>query len=174
MNEAEFKEISDFINILADASKKITLNGFLSHKSLKIKDDGSPVTEFDINSEKIMCKLISEKFPDHSILAEEEGSKKLDSDYTWILDPIDGTRSFIIGRPLWGTLICLVYKDLPIIGLADFPALNERWLGYRNNCFFNNSKFKSNHIFTNKISEATIGSTGPNLFSKDGKKNMSA
>ena len=170
MNEAEFKEISDFIHILADASKKITLNGFLSHKSLKIKDDGSPVTEFDINAEKTMCRLISEKFPDHSILAEEEGSKKLDSDYTWILDPIDGTRSFIIGRPLWGTLICLVYKDLPIIGLADFPALNERWLGYRNNCFFNNSKFKSNHIFTNEISEATIGSTGPNLFSKDGKK----
>ena len=71
---------------------------------------------------------------------------------------------------MWGTLICLVYKDLPIIGLADFPALNERWLGYRNNCFFNNSKFKSNHIFTNKISEATIGSTGPNLFSRNGKK----
>ena len=58
MNEAEFKEISDFIHILADASKKITLNGFLSHKSLKIKDDGSPVTEFDINAEKIMCRLI--------------------------------------------------------------------------------------------------------------------
>ena len=71
---------------------------------------------------------------------------------------------------MWGTLICLVYKDIPIIGLADFPALNERWLGYKNNCFLNNSKFKSNHIFTNKISEATIGSTGPNLFSKDGKK----
>ena len=69
MNEAEFKEISDFIHILADASKKITLNGFLSHKSLKIKDDGSPVTEFDINAEKIMCRLISEKFPYHSILA---------------------------------------------------------------------------------------------------------
>ena len=80
--------------------------------------------------------IIVEDMLSDYILAEEEGSKKLDSDYTWILDPIDGTRSFIIGRPLWGTLICLVYKDLPIIGLADFPALNERWLGYRNNCFF--------------------------------------
>ena len=101
MNEAEFKEISDFLNLLADASKKITLDGFLSDKSLQIKNDGSPVTEFDKNSENIMCKLISKKFPDHNILAEEEGSKKLDSDYTWILDPIDGTRNYIIGRPLW-------------------------------------------------------------------------
>ena len=170
MNEAEFKQISDFLNLLADASKKITLDGFLSHKSLQIKDDESPVTEFDINAEKIICKLISEKFPDHSILAEEGGSKRLDSDYTWILDPIDGTRSFIIGRPLWGTLICLAFKGLPIIGLADFPALNERWLGYNNNCFLNNSKFKSNHVFTNEISKATVGSTGPNLFTKEGKK----
>ena len=115
MNEAEFKEISDFLNLLADASKKITLDGFLSDKSLQIKNDGSPVTEFDKNSEKIMCKLISEKFPDHNILGEEEGSKKLDSDYTWILDPIDGTKNFIIGRPLWGTLICLAFKGLPIM-----------------------------------------------------------
>ncbi|MDC0227747.1 hypothetical protein OAK51_04530 [Alphaproteobacteria bacterium] len=170
MNEAEFKQISDFLNLLADTSKKITLHGFLSHKSLQIKDDKSPVTEFDIKAEKIICKLISEKFPDHNILAEEGGSKKLGSDYTWILDPIDGTRSFIIGRPLWGTLICLAFKGLPIIGLADFPALNERWLGYNNNCFLNNSKFKSNHVFTNEISKAIVGSTGPNLFTTEGKK----
>ena len=170
MNEAEFKEISDFLNLLADASKKITLDGFLSDKSLQIKNDGSPVTEFDKNSEKIMCKLISEKFPDHNILAEEEGSKKLDSDYTWILDPIDGTKNFIIGRPLWGTLICLAFKGLPIIGLADFPALNERWLGYKSNCLLNNSNFKSNHLFTNKISEAIVGSTDPSLFSEEGQK----
>jgi len=174
MNEAEFKQISDFLNLLADESKKITLDGFLSHKSLQIKDDESPVTEFDINAEKIICKLISEKFPDHSILAEEGGSKRLDSDYTWILDPIDGTRSFIIGRPLWGTLICLTFKGMPIIGLADFPALNERWLGYEKNCFLNNCQFKSNHVFTNDISQATLGSTGPSLFSQDGKKKYDA
>jgi len=174
MNEAEFKQIADFLNTLADESKKITLDGFNSDKQLKIKDDGSPVTEFDVNAEKIMCELISEKFPDHSILAEENGTKKLDSDYTWILDPIDGTRSFIIGRPLWGTLICLTFKGMPIIGLADFPALNERWLGYEKNCFLNNCQFKSNHVFTNDISQATLGSTGPSLFSQEGKKKYDA
>lgn len=174
MNEAEFKQIADFLHTLADESKKITLDGFNSYKQLKIKDDGSPVTEFDVNAEKIMCELISEKFPDHSILAEENGTKKLDSDYTWILDPIDGTRSFIIGRPLWGTLICLTFKGMPIIGLADFPALNERWLGYEKNCFLNNCQFKSNHMFTNDISQATLGSTGPSLFSQDGKKKYDA
>jgi inositol-phosphate phosphatase/L-galactose 1-phosphate phosphatase/histidinol-phosphatase len=174
MNEAEFKQFADFLNTLADESKKITLDGFNSDKQLKIKDDGSPVTEYDINAEKIICELISEKFPDHSILAEENGTKKLDSDYTWILDPIDGTRSFIIGRPLWGTLICLTFKGMPIIGLADFPALNERWLGYEKNCFLNNCQFKSNHVFTNDISQATLGSTGPSLFSQDGKKKYDA
>ena len=174
MNEAEFKKIADFLNILADESKKITLDGFNSDKQLKIKDDGSPVTEFDVNAEKVMCELISGKFPDHNILAEESGTKILDSDYTWILDPIDGTRSFIIGRPLWGTLICLAFKGMPIIGLADFPALNERWLGYKKNCFLNNCQFKSNHVFTNDISQATLGSTGPSLFSQDGKKKYDA
>ena len=174
MNEAEFRQIADFLHILADESKKITLDGFNSDKKLKIKDDGSPVTEFDVNAEKIMCELISAKFPDHSILAEENGTKKLDSDYTWILDPIDGTRSFIIGRPLWGTLICLTFKGMPIIGLADFPALNERWLGYEKNCFLNNCEFKSNHVYNNDISQATLGSTGPSLFSQDGKKKYDA
>jgi histidinol phosphatase-like enzyme (inositol monophosphatase family) len=174
MNEAEFKKIADFLHILADESKKITLDGFKSDKQLKIKDDGSPVTEFDVNAEKIMCELISGKFPDHNILAEENGTKILNSDYTWILDPIDGTRSFIIGRPLWGTLICLAFKGMPIIGLADFPALNERWLGYEKNCFLNNCQFKSDHMFTNDISQATLGSTGPSLFSQDGKKKYDA
>jgi histidinol phosphatase-like enzyme (inositol monophosphatase family) len=174
MNEAEFKQIADFLHILADESKKITLDGFNSDKKLKIKDDGSPVTEFDVNAEKIMCELISAKFPDHSILAEENGTKKLDSDYTWILDPIDGTRSFVIGRPLWGTLICLAFKGMPIIGLADFPALNERWLGYEKHCFLNNCEFKSNHVYNNDISQATLGSSGPSLFSQDGKKKYDA
>ena len=64
------------------------------------------------------------------------------SDYTWIIDPIDGTRSYVIGRPLWGTLISLVFKGEPIIGMADFPALDERWIGYKNKCLLNNVAFK--------------------------------
>ena len=131
MNNAELIEISDFIYLLADAAKKITMNGFKSSLNIKKKLDSSPVTEFDINAEKVIINLIKKKFPNHNIVVEENESTILESDYTWIIDPIDGTRSYIIGRPLWGTLIGLAFKGEPLIGLVDFPALNERWLGYQ-------------------------------------------
>ena len=86
------------------------------------------------------------------------------------MDPIDGTRSYIIGRPLWGTLIGLAYKGKPLIGLVDFPALNERWLGYKSNCYYNKSKFIFKRKLVNEISEATVGSTDPNFFSIEGKR----
>ena len=170
MNEAEFIEISDFMNLLADRSKVITLEGFNSNLTLKVKDDGSPVTDYDINAEKIIRETISAKFPNHNIFAEEMGLASNNSDYTWIIDPIDGTRSYIIGRPLWGTLITLAFKGEPIIGIADFPALNERWVGYKNRCLLNNSSFTTDYKSITSISEATVASTGPHLFSDFGKQ----
>jgi inositol-phosphate phosphatase / L-galactose 1-phosphate phosphatase / histidinol-phosphatase len=170
MNDAEFIEISEFIYALADSSKKLTLEGFYSNLDPEIKWDGTPVTQFDIKAEKIICDLISKKFPSHNIFAEEISSKELGSDYTWIIDPIDGTRSYIIGRPLWGTLISLAFKGKPLIGLADFPALNQRWLGYKSNCYYNKSKFNFKRKLNKKISDATVGSTDPKLFSIEGKQ----
>ena len=168
MNFSELKELSAFINILADASKKITSKGFGSNFSSTTKNDGSPVTKFDINAEKIICDQILKKFPNHNIIAEENGSVKSESDYTWIIDPIDGTRSYIIGRPLWGTLIGFAFKGQPIIGLADFPALNERWMGFANNCFLNDLEYHFNANEIENLSEATIASTSPSLFSVEG------
>ncbi len=170
MNEAEFVEISDFMNLLADRSRFITLKGYNSNPTLQVKDDGSPVTDYDINSEKILREIISAKFPNHNIFAEEMGFTSNNSDYTWIIDPIDGTRSYIIGRPLWGTLISLAFKGEPIIGMADFPVLDERWIGYKNKCLLNNSSFVTDYKSITNISEATIASTGSNLFSDIGKQ----
>ena len=170
MNEAEFIEISEFMDLLADHSRLITLEGFNSNPSLQVKEDGSPVTDYDINAEIKLREIISAKFPNHNIFAEEMGLESNNSDYTWIIDPIDGTRSYIIGRPLWGTLISLVFKEEPIIGMADFPALNERWIGYKNRCLLNNSSFISDHKTITRISEVTVGSTGPHLFSEIGKQ----
>ena len=170
MNDAELSEISEFIYFLADNAKQITMSGFKSSLTSKRKKDGSPVTKFDINAEKVIVDLISDKYPTHNIIAEENGSKNSDSDYTWIIDPIDGTRSYIVGRPLWSTLIGFAFKGNPIVGLADFPALDERWLGYKSNCYFNKLKFLSQKSCVKNLSEATIGSTDPNLFSSEGKK----
>ena len=96
MNEAEFIEISDFMNLLADRSKVITLEGFNSNLTLQVKDDGSPVTDYDINSEKILREIISAKFPNHNIFAEEMGFTSNNSDYTWIIDPIDGLVAMLL------------------------------------------------------------------------------
>ena len=170
MNDAELSEISEFIYFLADNAKQITMSGFKSSLTTKRKKDGSPVTKFDINAEKVIVDLISDKYPTHNIIAEENGSKNSDSDYTWIIDPIDGTRSYIVGRPLWSTLIGFAFKGNPIVGLADFPALDERWLGYKSNCYFNKLEFLSQKASLKNLSEATIGSTDPNLFSSEGKK----
>ena len=170
MNFSELKDLSSYINSLADASKKITSKGFGSNFSLDTKKDGSPVTKFDINAEKVICDQIRLKFPNHDIVAEENGSVNNQSDFTWIIDPIDGTRSYVIGRPLWGTLIGFAYKGKPLIGLADFPALNERWIGYESKCFLNNLEYQLSPNKVKDISQATIGSTSPSLFSADGKR----
>ena len=170
MNFSELKNLSSYIDSLADASKKITSRGFGSNFSSDTKKDGSPVTDFDINAEKAICDQIRSKFPNHDIVAEENGSVNNESDFTWIIDPIDGTRSYVIGRPLWGTLIGFAYKGKPLLGLADFPALNERWIGYENKCFLNNSEYSLSANKIKDISQATIGSTSPSLFSADGTR----
>jgi inositol-phosphate phosphatase / L-galactose 1-phosphate phosphatase / histidinol-phosphatase len=170
MNETELIEISEFIYLLADSAKKITMTGFNSSHQVIGKEDGSPVTQYDINAEKIIIDLIKEKFPNHNIIAEENESQNNASDYTWIIDPIDGTRSYIIGRPLWGTLIGLAFKGKPIIGLADFPALDQRWLGYGKRCYLNKNDFESRVSTHNNLSQATVASTSPSLFSDLGKQ----
>ena len=103
------------------------------NKGKKKKYD--PVTQADREFEKFIRKRIKSRFPKHQVVGEEFGFKKTKSDYTWVIDPIDGTRSFIIGNPTWSNLIALNYKGRPVIGLANFPKLNKY--------YFNTSKNNS-------------------------------
>tara|TARA_Y100001970_G_C14194499_1_gene837264 strand:+ start:410 stop:1216 length:807 start_codon:yes stop_codon:yes gene_type:complete len=99
--------------------------------SNKVKGQGyDPVTTSDRAFEKFIRLKIKKKFPDHQIIGEEFGKKKSKSDFTWIIDPIDGTRSFVIGNPTWSNLISLNYKNYPVIGLANFPVLKKHYLNY--------------------------------------------
>ena len=92
----------------------------------KIKGKGyDPVTTADRAFEKFIRFKINKKFPDHEIIGEEYGYKKSKSDFSWVIDPIDGTRSFVIGSPTWSNLISLNYKGNPIFGLASFPILRK-------------------------------------------------
>ena len=93
--------------------------------SNKLKGKGyDPVTSADKAFEKFIRKEIK-KFPNHQVIGEEFGHKKSKSEYSWVIDPIDGTRSFVIGNPTWSNLISLNYKGNPILGLANFPILKK-------------------------------------------------
>jgi len=93
------------------------------------KSDRSPVTIADRTSEQAMRAVLRERFPGHGILGEEFGLEQPDSSMRWVLDPIDGTRAFLTGRPTFGVLIALLDGDRPILGVIDQPVTGERWVG---------------------------------------------
>lgn len=122
-------ELETFAHALADAAGAAALRYFRAGVDVELKDDASPVTRADREAETAMRALITQTYPDHGIMGEEHGSERLDADLVWVLDPIDGTRAFVNGIPLFATLIALVRDGVPILGLNAYPALGERWLG---------------------------------------------
>lgn len=116
-------------NATADAVRPIARRFFRNQPDTAIKADASPVTEADRLIERRIVELLSARFPDHGILGEEYGVQNPRSDFSWVIDPIDGTRAFLTGRPLFGTLIGLLYRGRPILGVLDQPILEERWIG---------------------------------------------
>ncbi|AWI78744.1 histidinol-phosphatase [Parazoarcus communis] len=112
---------------LADEARRIALPRFRTPLDVFVKDDESPVTVADREVEAALRTLIGETFPDHGILGEEQGRENMDAEYVWVIDPIDGTKSFITGSPLWGALIALLHRGRPVLGLIDIPYTGERW-----------------------------------------------
>jgi fructose-1,6-bisphosphatase/inositol monophosphatase family enzyme len=153
LNKKDYKLYSNFLNILAK-----DLNKFYYSKlnktfmiSNKLKGKGyDPVTTSDKAFEKFIRLKIKQKFPSHQVIGEEFGHKKSTSDYTWIIDPIDGTRSFVIGNPTWSNLISLNFKGNPVLGLANFPILNKYYLNFDNKNSFVFEKGKKRKISVSK------------------------
>jgi inositol-phosphate phosphatase/L-galactose 1-phosphate phosphatase/histidinol-phosphatase len=113
---------------LADVARRIATRHFRTPVAVTRKSDGSPVTVVDQDIETEMRRMIRDAFPQHAIRGEEfpaEGT----GEFTWVLDPIDGTKSFITGFPLFGSLIALVQGERPVLGVIEAPALAERWVG---------------------------------------------
>ncbi len=160
-------EFLKFSLMLADTARQISL--FYFKRKLKItnknKTNFDPVTIADIKIQKKLNQIILRTFPDHSILGEEESSIK-QGDYEWCIDPIDGTKSYIQGVPLWGTLISLSKNKKIILGIADIPALDERYLGYLNFSYKIKNKIKKRLKVrnTNKLSEVILNTTSPYVF----------
>jgi len=132
-NAKKYTLYANFLNKLANELTKFyysKLNKTFK-VSNKLKGKGyDPVTTSDRAFEKFIRSKIQKKFPLHQVIGEEFGHKKSKSDFTWVIDPIDGTRSFVIGNPTWSNLISLNYKGYPILGLANFPVLKKYYLNY--------------------------------------------
>ena len=161
------KEFLTFSNKLADIARHITLHYFKKKIEIinKSKNIFDPVTEADLKVQKNLNRLILSKYPDHSVYGEEESFIKK-GDYEWCIDPIDGTKSFIQGVPLWGTLISLSKNRKIILGIADIPALDERYIGYSKVAYKikNNKKSILKVRNNNKLSESILNTTSPYLF----------
>jgi myo-inositol-1(or 4)-monophosphatase len=125
----ELKEFKNFCSVLANRSASIIRKYFRSEFTVQSKADKSPVTIADQKSEEVMREMIMKQFPDHGIIGEEFGNYKTDSEYVWVLDPIDGTKSFICGTLSFGTLIALLKNNKPILGVINQPILNEFLIG---------------------------------------------
>ncbi|KAF7126690.1 hypothetical protein RHSIM_Rhsim11G0180400 [Rhododendron simsii] len=155
-------------NELADAAGEVIRKYFRKSFDILDKDDLSPVTIADRAAEESMVSIIEENFPSHAIFGEENGwrCKEKFAEYVWVLDPIDGTKSFITGKPLFGTLIALLHRGKPILGIIDQPVLRERWIGLNGRKTTLNGEEVSTRNCA-KLSQSYLYTTSPHLFSGD-------
>ncbi len=139
--DASLDELTEFANDLADAARLVITRHFRSNLSVNHKHSdmprGQPVTDADRDAEHAMRGMIEAHYPDHGIVGEEHGATNPDAAWQWVLDPIDGTRAFIAGLPMFGTLIGLTHGGAPVLGVIDQPVLSERFVGHARGATFN-------------------------------------
>ncbi|MGE0280893.1 MAG: inositol monophosphatase family protein [Rhizobiaceae bacterium] len=116
-------------NAMANTTREIIRPHFRKRLAIDSKADSSPVTIADRDAEAAMRQMIEAAFPAHGIRGEEFGAHQPDAEWVWVLDPIDGTKSFISGSLAFGTQIALLYRGTPVLGIIDQPITGERWLG---------------------------------------------
>jgi inositol-phosphate phosphatase / L-galactose 1-phosphate phosphatase / histidinol-phosphatase len=152
---------------LADAARKAIRPYFRVECGIEDKADASPVTLADRAAEAAMREILTAERPDDGIIGEEFGIERGEANRCWVLDPIDGTRSFIAGRAIFGTLIALIEDGTPVIGIIDQPIQGERWLGVAGRP----TRYNGEPCATRRcdaLSGAQLATTSPYLFSNGG------
>ena len=153
----------------ANISGKIIKKYF--RKKIKIinKPDKSPVTRADIESEKRIRDIIEKKTPECGFYGEETGNFKTENEYVWVVDPLDGTKGFVTGKPLFGTLLGLMKNNKPYLGVLNQPILNERWSGIANKeTRYNNVRVKTRKC--KKLRGSRMYATSPMMFTGKNQK----
>ncbi len=129
---------------VSEAARPVPLRYFRKPLEVIAKADASPVTIADRETERVMRELLAERVPEHGILGEEHGHERLDHRYVWVLDPIDGTKSFITGMPLFNNLIAVLDQGVPVLGVVDTPAIGERYHAARGQgAWFNGARIRT-------------------------------
>ena len=157
----DLDDLAAFAGTLADAAGSAILPHFRQSIAVHDKagqDDFDPVTEADRAGEAAMRRLIEDRFPDHGIVGEEFDDKPSASGLSWVLDPIDGTRAFICGLPLWGTLIALADGGRPVLGVVDQPYLKERFVGMGASATLNGRPLRTRAC--GDLGQAALSTTG--------------
>ena len=144
--------------------------------AVSLKVDGTEVTDADREAERVMRAIIEQHFPDHDIMGEEHGATNKGSRYTWVLDPVDGTASFTLALPIFGTLVALLEDDEPIVGVIHLPAIGETVYAAKGlGCWFSADGLEPVQVTVNPVSslrEAVASSSGfqsSDIYSKDGE-----
>ena len=156
-------ELARFAETLVDASREIILEYWRRDLEITYKADESPVTIADRSAEERIRELIETRFPDHGIAGEEYGRVRMEAEYVWSLDPVDGTKAFISGSPLFGTLVALLRNGAPVLGVVDIPATGERWIGGEGLA----TTLHGKPVRTRQgqpLKQATVASTSPTMF----------
>lgn len=148
---------------LADAARPILKGYFRKPIPIDGKADDSPVTRADREAEAAMRAILAAEVPGHGIIGEEYGVENPDADYVWSLDPLDGTRAFVSGKPQFGTLVALLHRGSPIVGVMDMPILGERWTGVvGRGATLNGAPARTRQAV--ELAEARIATTSPEIF----------
>jgi histidinol phosphatase-like enzyme (inositol monophosphatase family) len=148
---------------LADAAGEAIRPYFRNGVASERKSDATPVTLADRAAEEAMRRILKGEVPQDAVVGEEFGASTGSSGRTWVLDPIDGTTSFLVGRPIFGTLIALVIEGWPVLGVVDQPILRERWVGTTGRPTTLNGA-PAHTRSCRQLSDATLATTGPHYF----------
>lgn len=163
MTDACPEPLIRFAESLADAAAPVLRRHFRTPVAVDTKPDRTPVTIADREAESAMRALIARHHPDHGVVGEEHGAERRGAEYVWVLDPIDGTKAFITGKPMFGTLIALVRHGRPLLGIIDQPVLGERWIGAAGRpTTFSGAPCRTRRCAT--LEAAALNTTSPDMF----------
>lgn len=163
MKDAVPGEFLAFAETLAEASGAVIRRYFRQGFEIITKTDMSPVTVADREAETAIRERIAARHPDHGVIGEEHGRHQAEAEWVWVLDPIDGTKGFISGRPLFGTLIALCRGGRPVLGVIDHPAIGERWVGAHGHP----TRFNGKPVRTRacaELGQASLFASSPHMF----------